>query len=92
MACFPSADFRNAFDYVTYEGEGFANSSITLRFQKDVEFEVPNTGGIRSIDVVIKHPRASKGDMTGRETEPGLEKPGESALEVMPDAGPRTPE
>ena len=72
---------------VTYEGEGFANSSITLRFQRDVEFEVPNTGGIRSIDVVIKHPRASKGDMTGRETEPGLEKPGESALEVMPQAG-----
>ena len=74
---------------VTYEGEGFANSSITLRFQRDVEFEVPNTGGIRSIDVVIKHPRDSKSDMSGGETEPELEKPGESALEVKPDAGPR---
>jgi len=74
---------------LTYEGEGFANSSITLRFQKVVEFEMPNTGGIRTIDVVIKHPGASKGDMSGRDTEPGLEKPGESALEAEPDADPR---
>ena len=72
---------------VTYEGEGFANSSITLRFQEDVEFEVPNTGGIRSIDVVIKHPETSQMEIQDKRVEPGLGMPSESALGVMPDAG-----
>lgn len=53
---------------VTYEGDGFANSSITLRFQKNVEFDVPNTGDIRSIDVVIKHPQASKVELPDRKS------------------------
>jgi len=44
---------------VTYDGGGFANTSITLRFQKDVEFELRNTGDLRSIDVAIKHVETS---------------------------------
>jgi tetratricopeptide (TPR) repeat protein len=84
---------------VTYEGGGFANTSITLRFQKDVEFDIPNTGDFRTIDVVIKHPEASKAEIPDKRPEPGLERPGESALAVMPrvvpesqrDNGPATP-
>jgi hypothetical protein len=72
---------------VTYEGGGFANSRITLRFQEDVEFEVPNTGGIRSINVVIKHPETSQVEIPDKRAEPGMGMPSESASGVMPYAG-----
>lgn len=65
---------------VTYEGAGFANTSITLRFQKDVKFEIPRSGDFRTIDVVIKHPE------TGRIA--GRGKPGVSAVEDVFRAGP----
>lgn len=68
---------------VTYEGDGFANSSITLRFQKNVEFDVPNTGDIRSIDVVIKHPQAGKVELPDTPADPGPEH--------RDDTGPATP-
>jgi tetratricopeptide (TPR) repeat protein len=68
---------------VTYEGDGFANTSITLRFQKNVEFDVPNTGDIRSIDVVIKHPQASKVELPDTPADPGPEH--------RDDTGPATP-
>ena len=73
---------------VTYEGGGFANTSVTLRFQKNVEFNIPNTGDLRSIDVVIRHTDISNTDMTGKRIEPGLGKPSASAVEVMPDVEP----
>ncbi len=60
---------------VTYEGAGFANTSITLRFQKEVEFEIPRSGDFRTIDVVVKHPQ-SRGN------------PGASAVEDVLHAGP----
>jgi tetratricopeptide (TPR) repeat protein len=82
-----SADKQVPLFDVTYEGEGFANTSITLHFQKKVEFEVPNTGDIRSIDVVIKHPQASKDELPDTGTAQGSGKPGESAFVVMPEAG-----
>lgn len=49
---------------VTYEGSGFANTSITLRFQKDVKFEIPGSGDFRTIDVVVKHPASGKAAVT----------------------------
>ena len=45
---------------VTYEGSGFASTSITLRFQKDVEFEIPRSGDFRTIDVTVLHPQAGR--------------------------------
>ncbi|MEN8206815.1 MAG: hypothetical protein ABFS24_12500 [Pseudomonadota bacterium] len=69
---------------VSYEGGGFANTSITLHFQKDVEFDITNTADIRSIDVVIKHPVASKVVIPVGVAETELEKPSESVLGVMP--------
>jgi tetratricopeptide (TPR) repeat protein len=53
---------------VTYEGAGFASTSITLRFQKDVEFEVPSSGDFRTINVIIKNPEVGKAASGG---EPG---------------------
>jgi hypothetical protein len=72
---------------VSYEGGGFANTSITLRFQKDVKFDIPNTGDLRSIDVVIKHPEVSQVEISDKRAEPGLGKPSEPASGVMPYAG-----
>ncbi len=51
---------------VTYEGAGFAGTSITLRFQKDVEFEIPRSGDFRTIDVIVRHPPAGKTAVSGR--------------------------
>jgi len=61
---------------VTYEGGGFANTSITLRFQKDVEFELPNTGDLRGIDVIIKHRQSGKVDIPDKPVVPPLEHEG----------------
>ena len=49
---------------VTYEGGGFAGTSIILRFQKDVEFSVSETGDFRRIDVVVIHPGTGVPDTT----------------------------
>jgi hypothetical protein len=38
---------------VVYEGEGFAATAVSLRFQADVEFEVQQTADFRSLEVVI---------------------------------------
>ena len=49
---------------VMYEGQGFGNTTINLRFQKDVEFEIPKPVDFRTFDVVIKHPKTRKPDIT----------------------------
>jgi hypothetical protein len=51
---------------VTYEGAGFASTSITLRFQKNVEFEIPRSGDFRTIDVVIRHAESGKSGPGGK--------------------------
>ena len=53
---------------VAYEGGGFANTSIMLRFQKNVDFEIPGSGDFRTIDVIVWHPESGKaatGDESG---------------------------
>jgi len=47
---------------VTYEGDGFANTSITLRFQKDVKFERPRMADFRTLDVVVRHAKDPIGE------------------------------
>jgi hypothetical protein len=59
-----SADNRVPLFDVTYEGQGFGNTTINLRFQKEVEFEIPKPADFRTLDVVIKHPTTGKADMT----------------------------
>jgi hypothetical protein len=56
---------------VIYEGQGFGNTTINLRFQKEVEFELPKPVDFRTFDVVIKHPKTGKPDIT--ETRPRTE-------------------
>lgn len=55
-----SPDKRVPLFDVTYEGGGFANTTINLRFQKEVEFEIPKSADFRTIDVIIKHPNTGK--------------------------------
>jgi len=50
-----SADKQVPLFEVVYESEGFSATTITLRFQDEVEFEVQQTSDFRSIDVAIKH-------------------------------------
>jgi len=59
-----SADARVPLLDVIYEGQGFGNTTINLRFQKDVEFEIPKPTDFRTFDVVIKHPKTGKPDIT----------------------------
>jgi hypothetical protein len=53
-----SPDRRVPLFDVIYEGEGFSNTSITLRFRKNVKFEVQPGSDPRSLIVVIRHPAA----------------------------------
>lgn len=66
-----SADSRIPLVDVTYEGQGFGNTTINLRFQKEVEFEIPNPADFRTLDVIIKHPNTGKHDI--RDTRPRIE-------------------
>ena len=50
---------------VIYVGEGLANTAISLRFQKEVQFEIVRTADLRTLDVVIKHPQTGSQAMTG---------------------------
>ena len=51
-----SPDPRVPLFEVVYEGEGFAGTSISLRFEKQVEYQVPANPDFRSIVVIVKHP------------------------------------
>ena len=53
-----SPDSRVPLFDVIYEGEGFANTTITLSFQKNVAFEVQPAPDPRSLIVSIRHPAA----------------------------------
>lgn len=55
-----SPDKRVPLFDVTYEGGGFGNTTINLRFRKEVDFEIPKSADFRTIDVVIKHPNPGK--------------------------------
>jgi len=57
-----SADKRVPLVDVTYEGGGFGNTTINLRFQKEVKFEIPKPADFRTLDVIIKHPNPGKPD------------------------------
>jgi tetratricopeptide (TPR) repeat protein len=48
---------------VAYEGQGFSASSINLRFQGRVEYEVPANPDFRSIVVIVKHPPGVAGSV-----------------------------
>jgi hypothetical protein len=61
---------------VIYEGEGFAATAIDLRFQGQVEFEVPANPDFRSIVVIVKHPPGAAGGVA----EPA---PGEAVADTV---------
>ena len=65
---------------VTYQGAGFASTSITLRFQKEVEFEIPRSGDFRTINVVIRHPDAGKAANRGKPAASAVENTLQSGL------------
>lgn len=50
-----SPDDRIPLFEVRYEGEGFGNTTLTLRFQENVEFDVPPSPDFRSLIVTLKH-------------------------------------
>jgi hypothetical protein len=61
-----SADSQVPLFDVTYEGQGLGNTTINLRFQKEVEFEIPNPTDLRTLDIIIKHPNTGKHDINGK--------------------------
>jgi tetratricopeptide (TPR) repeat protein len=77
-----SADSRVPLFDVTYEGQGFGNTTINLRFQKEVEFEIPKPADFRTLDVVIKHPKTGKPDIT--DTGPRIEAKSRPDADVSP--------
>lgn len=77
-----SADSRIPLFDVTYEGQGFGNTTINLRFEKDVEFEIPNPADFRILDVIIKHPNTGKPDLG--DTRPRSKAPPRPDAEALP--------
>lgn len=41
---------------VVYESSGFSTATITLQFEREVEFELPPDPDFRSLVIVVKHP------------------------------------
>jgi hypothetical protein len=77
-----SADTRVPLFDVTYEGQGFGNTTINLRFQQEVEFEIPKPADFRTLDVVIKHPNTGKSGIT--DTRPRTDTKPRPAAEASP--------
>lgn len=64
---------------VTYDAEGFANTTINLRFQKNVEFAVRQPADFNSIEVTIKERESGRSEMTDNKGVAGPESVGETA-------------